>query len=246
MNKSSEAESLNKLSGMQIKSIRRLLLKWGRSNFKDFPWRHTGKLWHALAAEVLLQRTRAASVVNVYQEFTRRYEEPSQLANASLDEIKKLLYPLGLPSRATLLRQLGEALAEKKGRPPSSYEELLKLPAIGPYAAAAYLSFHLHKRATIIDANVVRWICRLVNRECDGETRRKKWFIELADTLTPLKDVRDYNYSVLDFTMEICTVRPKCSICPIGPDYCCYGRKILSTQANQRVLDKSTSNSRAL
>jgi len=89
------------------------------------------------------------------------------------------------------------------------------------------LSFHGGKNAVIIDANVVRWICRLVDRQCDAETRRKKWLIELAKKLTPDRRVKDYNYAVLDFTMEICVKKPLCEVCPLGAKLCAYGRKKL-------------------
>jgi A/G-specific adenine glycosylase len=228
MIENSNSELENYISDASIKAIRKRLLKWGKANFKNYPWRDTKKLWHALVAEVLLQRTRAGNVVEVYKEFVNRYKKSVDFAAAPLEEIESLLYPLGLPSRVPLLKQLGEALTRIDDNPPDDLENLLKLPAIGPYSAAAYMSFHKGKRAVIVDANVVRWICRLTDQVCDGETRRKKWMIELANKLTPVRQVREYNYAVLDFTMEICTSRPKCEICPIGPRLCIYGRKKLS------------------
>ena len=62
----------------------------------------------------------------------------------------------------------------------------------------------------------------------DGETRRKKWLIELAHTVTPSRRVREFNYAALDFTMEICAKKPKCAQCPIGPKVCLHGRQILT------------------
>ena len=175
-----------------------------------------------------MQRTKAASVVGVYDRFINAYPTPSELARASVEDIGEIIYPLGLQWRAPLLKQLGERLAERGEKLPQTLNELLALPAVGPYAAAAFLSFHLNLRGTIIDANVVRWLCRMVDRPMDGETRREKWLIELADTFTPLRNVKAYNYAVLDFSMQICAKRPKCEQCPIGPKYCAYGRKTLS------------------
>lgn len=212
---------------INIPRIRRRILTWGRVNRKHFPWRKTTKLWHGLIAEVLLQRTRAATTVSIYEQFIRRFSEPKELALASIAEIEKLIYPLGLRWRAPLLKQLGEELDRLGGEPPLSFEQLLKLPGVGPYAAAAWLSFHGGGRGVIIDANVVRWICRLIDQKCDAETRRKKWLIQLADRLTPERNSGEFNYAVLDFTMEICTTRPKCSVCPIGAELCAYGRRVL-------------------
>ncbi len=212
---------------LNIKNIRRILLKWGTANYKDFSWRKADDKWHALLAEMLLQRTRVKAVVPVYNELIKKYPEPVDLANASLPEIEEVVYSLGLPARAVTLKTLAAEVALIEGQIPSNLDEITKLPGIGSYIAAAWLSFHAGKKAVIIDANVVRWICRLVDRQCNAETRRKKWLIELAKKLTPDRRVKDYNYAVLDFTMEICVKKPLCEICPIGAKFCEYGRKKL-------------------
>lgn len=58
-----------------IKKIRKILLKWGAENYKNFPWRNTENKWHALLAEMLLQRTRVKAVVPVYRELIEKYPE---------------------------------------------------------------------------------------------------------------------------------------------------------------------------
>ena len=225
-----EAETSDeaRLSPADVRAIRRRVRIWGRENYKPFPWRRPARLWHALIAEVLLQRTRARNVVPVYERFITRFPEAEDLKTATLEEIEVLIYSLGLRWRALLLKQLCDHLAATKGQIPGTYKELLQLPAVGPYVAAAVLSFHCGKRGVLIDANVVRWLCRLVDRPMDGETRRKKWLIELAQEVTPHQQVHEFNYAVLDFTMEICARVPKCEQCTVGPKLCVYGRKILS------------------
>jgi A/G-specific adenine glycosylase len=226
------ASSVN-ISTKHISQIRRRVLRWGRTNYRHFPWREPEKSWHGLVAEVLLQRTRAKNAINVYKKFTRTFPDAIDLASAPVSKIEEIIYPLGLRWRAPLLKQLGEALDSLGGEPPATLEQLLKLPGVGAYAAAAWLSFHGNGRGVIIDANVVRWICRLVDRKCDAETRRKKWLIKLANDLTPERGSREFNYAILDFTMEICTTRPRCERCPIGPEFCAYGRKILLKEYEQ-------------
>jgi A/G-specific adenine glycosylase len=227
-----ETASAVVLPASSIIEIRKILLRWGKDNFQKFVWRHPAKHWHALLAEVLLQRTRAASVVKVYEKFVSRYSEPSALAQASLAEIEELIYPLGLRWRAPLIKKLGEELHSLGGIPPTSLNKLMELSGVGPYAAAAYLGFHGGKRAVIIDTNVVRWLCRLVDYPYDGETRRKKWLIDLADNVTPARRWKEFNYALLDFTMQICAKVPRCPVCPIGPALCLTGRKNL-TEAGQ-------------
>ena len=212
---------------LDFKNITKTLLGWGNKNFKNFPWRNTRNKWHALIAELLLQRTRVKSVVPVYEKLIKKYPKPADIANAPLEEIEEIVYSLGLPARANTLKRLAADVMHFDGQIPSDIDKIKKFPGIGSYIAAAWLSFHAGKKAVIIDANVVRWICRLVDRHCDGETRRKKWLIHLATSLTPSRKVKAYNYAVLDFTMEICAKKPLCKYCPIGAKLCAYGQKTL-------------------
>ena len=87
---------------------------------------------------------------------------------------------------------------------------------MGDYAAAATAAFHGGTRAAIVDANIVRLLCRLRGHEYDGETRRKRWLLELADRLTPSVEFRDYGFAVLDLSMTVCRPRrPLCAECPL-------------------------------
>lgn len=209
----------------EVQEIQHALNLWGKANYQDFPWRDPGELWHGLIAEILLQRTRASNVIPVYENFILTFPTPESLARATVKEIEQVIYSLGLRWRAPLLKALGERLAQI-GEIPTTLDELIQLPAIGPYVAAAWLSFHGGGRGVLIDANVVRWICRMIGREYDGETRRKKWLIELADRLTPEHNVKDFNYAILDLTMTVCVPgTPHCDECPIGSGLCVYGNQ---------------------
>jgi A/G-specific adenine glycosylase len=155
----------------------------------------------------------------------QRFPTPDHLAAATVEEVEQVIYPLGLRWRAPLLQNLGVKLAELNGVIPADLDAIMALPGVGQYAAAAWLSFLGGGHSVLIDANIVRWIGRLVDQPVDGETRRKKWLIELATRLTPETDVRAYNYAVLDFTMAICAKQPLCDRCPImAAGLCAYGR----------------------
>jgi A/G-specific adenine glycosylase len=207
----------------EIGTIRQRLRRWGRENYRLFPWREAEEPFFGLVAEIMLQRTRAASVVPVYERFTKRYPTPLQLANADEEELALLMRPLGLLWRVPLLKAMGTALGAL-GRIPRTLDGLMALPGVGPYAAAAYFSFHGGGRGVLIDSNVVRFLARLTGRPFDAETRRKRWVRELADRLTPHRTVRAFNYALLDFTMNVCTPGvPKCEVCPLNTGLCEYG-----------------------
>lgn len=203
-----------------VTRIRRSLLRWGRSHYKQYPWRSAEHSWHALIAEVLLQRTRAESVVPVYSAFVDRYREVGSLHDATEESIGEIMYPLGLRWRVPLVTSLCRDISDRRGSVPSDYGELLQLPGVGPYVASAFLSLHCGRYAVIVDANVVRFICRLTGAQMDGETRRKRWLLDIAEQLTPRRNTRTFNYALLDFTMEVCTRKPDCGRCPLAARLC--------------------------
>lgn len=203
------------------------MLAWGRANFAPYPWRsRRTRPWHALSAEVLLQRTRAEQVASVYSEFVRRYPDPECLVREKPGQLREVIGSLGLHWRMPLIVQLAEKL-KTSGEVPSSLEELKTLPGVGPYAASAYLSMHRDVRALIIDSNVVRWLGRVLGVPTDPETRRKAWLRDVVDTLTPKRAFRDFNYAMLDLSMKVCRPRPECARCPLPATLCAYRRESL-------------------
>ncbi len=198
-----------------IDFLRTQLLQWSEDNFAEFPWRSTDNHWHALAVEIMLQRTRAEQVVPVYEQFVRQYPAPADLA---ADPDSHVFETLGLHWREALLQDLAQTLAADNGEIPADSQALKALPGVGDYIAAAYRSMHLGLPDTIIDSNVVRLYGRFFGFETHGETRRRRWFKDLAQRVTPDEpddNVRQFSYALLDFTREICARKPLCDVCPL-------------------------------
>jgi A/G-specific adenine glycosylase len=194
----------------QIDFFRKHIIKWERQHFANFPWRTTANSWHALVAEIMLQRTKAEQVLSTYIKFTSKYPSPLQYIN---DKHSNVFSSLGLEWREQLLKNL--AISIIKDGIPNTKEGLLKLPGIGEYIASAYLSFHINKRAFIIDSNVVRLYGKFFGFNTNSETRRKKCFTELAEFMTPRKNYRLYNYGLIDITRTICKLKPSHNECPL-------------------------------
>jgi len=203
-----------------INYFRSGIVKWGRKNFSDFPWRHTENRWHALVAEIMLQRTNAEQVLPVYKSFCKKYVEPGDFLK---DRRARVFSSLGLLWREEPFRDLQIILSSQKI--PCEKNDLLKLPCIGDYVASSFRSLHLNLRDVIIDSNVVRIYGRYFGFETDGETRRKKWFIDLSRAITPVRTFRDFNYGVIDFTREVCTPSSHCIEC-ILKRRCSYFRAL--------------------
>lgn len=214
-----------KVKDDDIRYLKHRMVHWVYSNTHRYPWRTTKSKFHALIAEILLQRTRAEQVIPIYKKFVKTFPSTKTLAYSSFKKISQIIAPLGLRWRAWKIKELGTVLYKKyKGTVPAEIDELLSLPSIGPYAASAFLSFHRSKRGLLIDSNTVRVYGRFFGFEVHAETRREKGLAKLVETLTPRHRCKRFNYSVLDLGRNVCQQRPLCSICPISPR-CHYYKK---------------------
>ncbi len=162
-------------------------------------------------------------MVPVFVDLIERYGSVDTLRTVSESDVEGLIAPLGLRWRVPHIAALLRTIAASRGVLPTTKRELEDLPGVGDYIAAATLSLHMGRRAVIIDSNVVRLLARLLGCRYDGETRRQGWLRSFADTLTPPRAFRDYNYALLDLSMTICLPKqPLCDHCPIRR-YCGTG-----------------------
>lgn len=198
------------------------MLVWGKENYVNYPWRKSENIFHGLIAEVMLQRTKAEQVDPVYRAFIKRYPNLDAFDEGN-DELRSLLQPLGLNWRINMIIELIGELC-RLGYVPSTYEDLVKMPGVGDYVASAFISFHLGRRKPIIDSNVVRVFGRILDAKTDNNTRRKKWFRDYMEKITPDKEFKAFNYAILDFAKSVCRPKPRCYECTIS-SYCGYYQK---------------------
>jgi len=206
-----------------------LLLEWWRSNRRDFPWRRTADPYKILIAEMLLRKTTARQVSRVFDEFFAKFPNAEALAGARDEEVEEVIRPLGMQRRrAALLKKLASELLERHaGAVPASYEDLRRLPGVGPYAANAVLCFAYGKDVPLVDVNVARVFQRVFGYK--PRKRRAKddtalWDF-VAETIPPGRG-RDFNLAVIDFAHEVCTPRePRCASCPLRT-VCKYANEV--------------------
>lgn len=207
-----------------IRYLKSHILQWGKMNRFDYPWRTTKNLWHGIVAEIMLQRTKTDQVIPVYKDFARRFPTPKDYIEYSKNTNENIFDKLGLKWRDVAFRQLSNKIVEEGI--PEYKTDLMKLPGIGDYVSSAYLSFHLNKREILIDSNIVRFYGRFFGFKTGKESRRDKKIISLANEVTPTRNVKDFNYAVLDFAMKVCKPKPACFICLLKRK-CNYYQKVI-------------------
>ena len=118
------------------------LLEWYDRHRRTLPWRApAGRMsvpYIVWLSEIMLQQTTVATVGDYFRRFLERWPTVEALAQAPLDEVLSAWAGLGYYARARNLHACARVVAEQHaGRFPEDEAELLALPGIGPYTAAA-------------------------------------------------------------------------------------------------------------
>lgn len=207
---------------MQIESFSDTVLVWfDRHGRKDLPWQLDRTPYRVWISEIMLQQTQVATVIPYFERFMVRFSDVKALAQASLDEVIALWAGLGYYARARNLHRAARIIVDQHNALlPHTIEELSALPGIGRSTAGAILSLGSDIRASILDGNVKRVLCRYQGIE--GWPGDAKIFAELwnlSEALTPSYRTADYNQAMMDLGATVCTKRkPFCSVCPINAD----------------------------
>jgi A/G-specific adenine glycosylase len=214
----------------EFNDFRSALLNWAKKDdIRDFSWRTTDSSYNVFIAEILLGATQAQKVDPIYKEFVSRYPDFETLSEANVDELARLLEPLGLHNRrARAFAEIADELAEDKI--PHDIEELQELPYVGNYAAAATLCFGFGEPVPIVDSNVTRVYNRAFGLDLNPESETA-W--EFAQRILPEEKVQLYNFALLDFGAAICTSgNPNCEICFYSDD-CTYYQSLQNTAGEE-------------
>jgi A/G-specific adenine glycosylase len=127
---------------------------------------------------------------------------------------------LGYPRRALRLHEVATAIVERHGGDvPPSYDELVALPGIGSYTAAAVASFAFRQRHVVQDTNVRRVLARAVSGVEQPPVTRTAAEARLGAQLLPVDAERAARWAVASMELGalVCTARaPRCAHCPIA------------------------------
>jgi A/G-specific adenine glycosylase len=201
-----------------------LLLRWYDERHRDLPWRRTSDPYRVWISEVMLQQTRVETVIPYYEAFLARFPSVESLAAAQVDEVLASWSGLGYYRRARQLHRAAKVAAAAGGLPSSSVE-LLELPGIGPYTAAAVASIAFGEVVAVLDGNVERLLCRRLALAEDA--KRSAVRRRLLDGATRLLDAErpgDSNQALMELGATVCVPRrPRCEECPLRRG--CRGRQ---------------------
>ncbi len=206
---------------MLLTDLHATVVAWYARHARDLPWRRPGTTpWGVLVSEVMSQQTPVARVAPVWEEWMARWPRPEDLAAAAPAQVLRAWQGLGYPRRALRLRECAVAVVERfGGAVPAEEEELLALPGIGSYTAAAVAAFAHGRRALVLDTNVRRVLGRVADGRAlppPGMTvaeRRRASALLPQDAALSVR----WNEGVMELGALVCTARtPRCSTCPLA------------------------------
>ncbi|MFD4701089.1 HhH-GPD family protein [Streptomyces niveus] len=197
------------------------VIAWFDAHARDLPWRRpdTGA-WGVMVSEFMLQQTPVARVLPVYEQWLARWPRPADLAAEAPGEAVRAWGRLGYPRRALRLHGAALAITERFGGDvPREHGQLLALPGIGEYTAAAVASFAYGQRHAVLDTNVRRVFARAaagIQYPPNATTAAER---KLARALLPVDEPTAARWAAASMELGalVCTSKNEdCARCPIA------------------------------
>ncbi|MEV6796102.1 A/G-specific adenine glycosylase [Streptomyces sp. NPDC051320] len=197
------------------------VISWFADHARDLPWRRPeAGAWGVMVSEFMLQQTPVSRVLPVYEQWLARWPRPADLAAEAPGEAVRAWGRLGYPRRALRLHGAAQAITERHGGDvPTDHAQLISLPGIGEYTAAAVASFAHGQRYAVLDTNVRRVFARAVsgveyppNATTAAERR-------LARALLPDDAATAARWAAASMELGalVCTAKsPDCARCPVA------------------------------
>ena len=229
----------------RFKAAQQALLDWYDVHHRDLPWRMPPDgykkglrpdPYHVWLSEIMLQQTTVPTVKSYFADFTARWPKVTDLAAAPRDDVMAAWAGLGYYARARNLHLTAQIIAnDYDGVFPETEDELLKLPGVGGYTAAAIAAIAFGQPAVVVDGNIERVVARWADLQTPLPKVKPEVYTVMTG-LTPHKRAGDFAQAMMDLGSSICTASrktgarkkenaktdahltpPSCLICPLKP-----------------------------
>jgi A/G-specific adenine glycosylase len=138
-----------------VSDFQELIWKKGRDLYREMPWREDTRPYYVLVSELMLQQTQVDRVIPKFNAFIAAFPSEATLARAGLAEVLILWQGLGYNRRAKYLHDAAKMIInDYNGTFPATYDELLRLPGVGPNTAGAIMTYAYNQPSVFIETNV--------------------------------------------------------------------------------------------
>lgn len=170
-----------------------------------------------LIGTIMSSRTRDEKTTEAVKNLFSLYKGPKEIANADVNEIKKLIFPVGFYNiKAVRIKQVSEIIYKQfNGIVPDNIDVLITLPGVGRKTANCVLVYGFNKPAIPVDIHVHRITNRI------GIVKSKDP-LETEEKLSKILDKKNWinlNSILVRYGQNICTPQnPKCNYCDLKKD----------------------------
>jgi A/G-specific adenine glycosylase len=189
------------------------ILAWYDARGRTLPFRGERDPYAILVSEVMAQQTQISRVSEHWATFMTAFPTIERLAEATTADVLRSWRGLGYNRRAVNLQRAARVIvSEHGGTVPSSIDELMRLPGIGPYTARAVAALAFGQAVGPVDTNVRRVLSRLVSARGAISARELQ---SIADRSVPPARPSDWTHALMDLGATICSPSaPRCADCP--------------------------------
>lgn len=197
------------------------VLEWFTHHARDLPWRSPAcSPWGVLVSEFMLQQTPVARVLPAWHEWIARWPTPADLAAASQADAVRAWGRLGYPRRAKRLWEAAVAMvARHGGQVPRGRDDLLALPGVGEYTAAAVRAFAFGEADVVLDTNVRRVLARAWEGVALPPPSLSRAERDVAARVVPRSRAQAAAWAAASMELGalVCAARsPRCTSCPLA------------------------------
>ena len=198
------------------------VFSWTGSITARSPWRRMGSTpYEVVIGEILLGKTTYAVAARVYRRFIHHFPTISSLAEASENELARVIGYYCPKRHIAYVKAVIEGLVKEgiEKVPKDSYA--LRALGLEHHSIRCIMCFGYGVHLSVMDSNVSRMLSRVFHN--DLPVKPSAGLIQaMGETLLPEFNPAQYNASLLDLAEQICRIaRPLCVQCSVR-DVCDY------------------------
>ena len=181
-----------------IAFFQKLIYQYYRLHGRSFQWRETYDPYSILVSEMMLQQTQTSRVEKKYPAFISMYPDFKSLARAPVGDVIRMWKGLGYNRRALALKEIAhKVIADYNGELPDCPDDLIKLPGVGRYTAAAVATFAFNRPEVFIDTNIRTVFLYFFYHEKENVHDRS--ILQLIEMTLDCKNPRQWYYALFDY-----------------------------------------------
>ncbi|MDR3071906.1 MAG: A/G-specific adenine glycosylase [Clostridiales Family XIII bacterium] len=199
-----------------------ILTDWYAQSAKDYVWRQDTDPYRVWLSEIMLQQTRAETVIPYYIRFLNDLPTIQSLAEAEEGKLMKLWEGLGYYRRIRNMQHAAQIILQEYGGVfPSDPKAIRSLPGIGEYTTGAIASICFDLPIPAVDGNVLRVIARVVGLSASVDAPQTKEAVRVAlEKIYPAAGsgrCGAFTQSLMEIGQTFCIPNgaPTCERCPL-------------------------------